>query len=109
MNLPTRMSRVDIERTLKSRAYRIRSILYSALIYQLPLTQSSRFTSVVSKKIARHAVDRNRIKRRTREAVRSVGWSQKPHLVILYPTQGVARLPFEEIVADLQALIKKFP
>ena len=109
MSVPNRMSRVDVEQVLKNRAYRVRSILYSALIYPLPSSQSTRFTSVVSKKITRHAVDRNRIKRRTREAVRSVEWSQKPHLVILYPTQAVAKISFEEIVADLQALVKKFP
>ncbi|MDE0243679.1 MAG: ribonuclease P protein component [Candidatus Kaiserbacteria bacterium] len=44
--------------------------------------RSGRFAVVVSKKVARHSVDRNRIKRLVREAIRSLPTVPYPFVVL---------------------------
>ena len=114
MSVPNRMSRVDVEQVLKNRAYRVRSILYSALIYPLSPSLSTRFTSVVSKKIARHAVDRNRVKRLMREAYRLKKVSfyeklaeRKTQIAMMFIYKGKT-LPKHEVVSKaVETCLKK--
>lgn len=66
--------------------------------------KTSRCSIVVSKKIAKHAVDRNRIRRRLYEVVRtSWPYIRTPHdIVIIVATADIAMLPHDELVACVQ-------
>ncbi len=66
----------------------------------------TRSTVVVGKKVAKGAVTRNRIKRRTRAALKSLQMPAGFDLVI-FPKEKVLDLPFEVLVDNLSALIKK--
>lgn len=73
---------------------------------------------VVPKKVLRSAVDRNRVRRRVREALRTLPQSDfaQPLFAcrgILFPTEAVLRVPFAELqgalataVADVPAKVK---
>ena len=63
-------------------------------------------TCVVSKKVARHAVDRNKIKRRIREAFRQVDVVPYQYTLIVYPRISVLSVPFAELVEDIQTCLK---
>jgi ribonuclease P protein component len=56
---------------------------------------------VVSKKTLKRAVDRNRVRRRVREALRTLPGGLAPCRAILLPNPGVLDVPF----ADLQAAL----
>jgi ribonuclease P protein component len=64
-----------------------------------------KFAIVVSKKIAKKAVDRNKIKRRTRNALlkcfRSVS---KPSALVLYAKPDAKNAEFSELLRDVEAL-----
>ena len=55
---------------------------------------------IVSKKVAKTAPLRNRIRRRTYAALRAL--MPLPHAVAVYPTKEVATAPFQKIVASLR-------
>ena len=63
-------------------------------------------TCVVSKKVARHAVDRNRIKRRIREAFRRVDAVPPYATLVVYPRISVLTIPFDELLDDIQTCLK---
>jgi len=69
-------------------------------------TLKSRSTVVVGKKVAKGAVTRNRIKRRTRAALKSI---QIPHNIdlVIFPTDKVLTLPFKVLCEELEATIGK--
>lgn len=65
-----------------------------------------RLTVVVSKKTAKFAVSRNRIKRRVRAALR--GLQELPAInVVVFPNQKVLALPFDVLVDELTGWQKK--
>lgn len=74
----------------------------------LPTTQStSRYAVVVSTKVSKRAVDRNRIKRQVRPILRQTLHNIKPHdLVVIAQTQA-NRADTKTITAALQQLFKK--
>lgn len=76
-----------------------------------PNDNSYKIAVVVSKKISKSAVVRNRIRRRVFEQVRIIAKDRKEDLnlniVITVYDEKVAKQPAEELRADLQKLIEK--
>lgn len=64
---------------------------------------------VVSKKTLRRAVDRNRARRRVREALRTLPGGLPPCRAILLPNPGVLRAPFPELQGALARALQKAP
>lgn len=68
---------------------------------------TSRFAVSVSKKIAKNAVDRNRIRRRTYSAVENLlkgkNKMKKPFLVVFVSKKGVEKAEMNEIQSDIKA------
>ncbi len=67
----------------------------------------SRFSCVVSKKIAPTAVERNRIKRRCREAVRDVIKQQPASLVLLQATRAARDAGIVDMSKEIETLLEK--
>lgn len=74
----------------------------------LPTTQpTSRYAVVVSTKVSKRAVDRNRIKRQVRPILRQMLHNIKPHdLVVIAQTQA-NKTDAKTITAAIQQLFKK--
>jgi ribonuclease P protein component len=86
MASPNRLSRKNFPPGAPAR--RARNALCALSLWYEAQARAVRFTCVVSKKTARKAVDRNRLKRRCREAVRAhVGRIHVPVTVVAYPTR----------------------
>ncbi|MDV6373164.1 ribonuclease P protein component [Deinococcus arenicola] len=64
---------------------------------------------VVSKKTLKRAVDRNRVRRRVREALRTLPDGLPPCRAILLPNPGVLNVPFTELQTALARAIAKAP
>lgn len=64
---------------------------------------------VVPKKTLRRAVDRNRARRRVREALRTLPGGLPPCRAILMPNPGVLRVPFPELQAVLARVLAQVP
>jgi ribonuclease P protein component len=67
-----------------------------------------KYACVVSKKVAAHAVDRNLIKRRCREAARLAGTDgRNPYFLVFYAKKEAKGAPFAAIADDVQALLSQ--
>jgi ribonuclease P protein component len=79
---------------------------FGAQVLRKEKNDTSRFAFVVSTKISKHSIQRNRIKRAMREAVRhrldSVG---KGYDIVFLPKTGIIRKSTEEIMQEVQKLI----
>lgn len=64
---------------------------------------------VVSKKTLPRAVDRNRARRRVREALRTLPGGLPPCRAILLPNPGVLTAPFPELQAALARVLSQVP
>lgn len=64
---------------------------------------------VVAKKTLRRAVDRNRARRRTREALRTLPGGLPPCRAVLMPNPGVLTAPFPELQAALARVLAQVP
>ncbi|WP_051935522.1 ribonuclease P protein component [Deinococcus sp. YIM 77859] len=64
---------------------------------------------VVSKKTLKRAVDRNRARRRVREALRTLPGGLPPCRAILFPNPGVLTVPFPELQAALARVLAQVP
>lgn len=67
------------------------------------------FGLVVSKKTLARAVDRNRARRRVREALRTLPGGLPPCRAILHPNPAVLIVPFAELQAALARALGKAP
>lgn len=64
---------------------------------------------VVSKKTLKRAVDRNRARRRVREALRSLPGGLPPCRAILLPNPAVLRVAFPELQSALSRALQRAP
>ncbi len=92
--------------TLKVALYRPR--------YGQPWQPAMHIGIVVPKKVLKHAVDRNRVRRRVREALRTLpasAWAQPltPCQGILFPTEAVLHVPFAELQGALAGAVAQVP
>lgn len=69
-------------------------------------TGKTKIAFVVSKKVSNKAVDRNKIKRRLREAVREVGFNQGFDIIIIAQPQALEK-DFKGIREEIKSLFKK--
>lgn len=106
MSAPYRLSRHDFTRLQTKR--RISGAYITLVISVVPGRSRSGFACVVSKKGARHAVDRNRIKRRVRAIFRDIYPSFAPGMVMVaYAKNGSARTSMVQLRNDIHTLLTK--
>ena len=104
---PKRLTREDIGQVVRQ-GRRLNSVFYRVAALKLFGGVSSRFAFVVSAKIAKRAVDRNLVKRRTRHIVHknlnllALGWG-----VVVFIGPGVLKTKFNEVEGDLIDLLLK--
>ncbi|OGD87504.1 hypothetical protein A2870_04105 [Candidatus Curtissbacteria bacterium RIFCSPHIGHO2_01_FULL_41_11] len=74
-------------------------------LIKFPKSKTRNVTIVVKKAIAKNAVDRNRIKRITREALKKIGDLETG--IVLIPKNNIAKLKTQEVYEELRKIIKK--
>ena len=107
----TRLHRFHGHNSLRA-VYQKGRPLYSAsfkLLYAPAQKKTYRVAVVVSKKVHKSAIVRNRIRRRTFEYVRTYLPQQNnlPDLVFIVQTPNVATLPAGTLANELDSLLKK--
>ncbi len=70
-------------------------------------TGPARFGFTVTRRTARNAVDRNRIRRRLRQAARLAGQAATGHDLVLIGRRAALSVPFGDLVADLETAIEE--
>ena len=101
-----RISRADFP--TRSPARRVSNELFSIAMWPLSPGVEPQFSCVVSKKTAKKAVDRNKLKRRCREiASPLVASLKRPIAVIVYPKKTALTVPFEEAETSIASLLVK--
>ena len=84
----------------------VHSTLFTARIAKNP--GPTRFSAVISKKITKTAVERNKLRRRIYSAVASFGAKiSKDHHVILLAKPLLSKSTLKDIVADIETLFVK--
>jgi len=104
-----RLTRADFNLISSQRAQRIRGAFFTLSTTPLPLgTISPKIACVVSKKAARSAVDRNRVRRRCRAALRPLMAQIKdPVAIVFYATKESVGAEYSQLSADIEYLLKK--
>jgi ribonuclease P protein component len=106
-----RLSRVDFSSMNVARSRRFYGTYFTMSVSPQPAentTNEPKFACVVSKKIAAHAVDRNRIKRRCREALRTTpGTVTGTRVVVFYAKKESKNATFQEVVSDVNHLLSQ--
>ena len=106
MTSSARLSRAEFPRKPASR--RLGDELFSIGVWPLQAGTEPRFSCVVSKKVAKKAVERNLLKRRCREIVAPIlRNSTKPIAVVVYPKKTALTASFGEMRVALASLLAK--
>ena len=101
----SRVTRQDFEHIHSTSVKRYHGEFFSLVVIT---ASGTKFTCVVSKKIAARAVERNRIKRRCREAARAALGSTRHEIAFVFYAKRQAReAAFAAIKKDVETLIKK--
>lgn len=102
------LARTDFLRHAGTRARRFHGALFSLSVSALPSgARGPKCACVVSKKVSPKAVERNLIKRRCREAVRTpILTSNKPLTLVFYAKREARGATFEEIRKDTTSLLE---
>lgn len=102
------LSRADIvalQRTVRRKTH---GELFSITVAPGETRPTLRYACIVSKKIARKAVDRNRIKRKCRAALEREGKTiSKPLTVLVYAKAGAVHASSQEVLREIQSLLRK--
>jgi len=69
--------------------------------------QQARLGMAISKKVARHAVDRNRIKRQVRERFRCQGQHMNDVDIVVLGRQGITERSRHELAGDINELFSR--
>jgi len=106
-----RLSRVDFSSMNVARSRRFFGVYFTMLVSPQTgenITDKPKFACVVSKKIAVHAVDRNRIRRFCKEAFRmSPGSAHGATMIVFYAKKESKKATFAEVAADVKELVSK--
>ncbi|MDH4230108.1 MAG: ribonuclease P protein component [Nitrospirota bacterium] len=96
----------DISRVFRS-GQRLQTPFFR-VIYQPNGLSHPRFCVPVSRKVSRRAVGRNRIRRRTREALRPLLASSSCGVdLVVLPTRSVAELAWPEVIKHCRLLVER--
>jgi ribonuclease P protein component len=87
----------------------IRSTQHFSLRFTQNKAKQSRFSVVVSKKVAKTAVKRNLLKRQISEIIKVLlpNFSKTPISSLIFAKKGSETLPFSSLKAEIQELFKK--
>lgn len=97
-----RLKRQDVEFILKKGS----SITTPLLVVRFKEADEARFAVITSTKLAKKAVERNRIKRRITEAIRLKMPKDLRVSAILIPKKRIINVEYEEIEKDIEKLFK---
>lgn len=85
-----------------------RSVFTTLLSLRTAPSPRSQFSVSVSKKVAKLAVDRNRIRRRCYSAITDIlPTMPKPNMVMVFPKAAARTVSYEKLVSDLRTAFKK--
>ncbi|MFC1653692.1 ribonuclease P protein component [Patescibacteria group bacterium] len=101
-----RLNRSDVE-IVKTSSKKERSPLFT-LLYSPNKKNHCRFSVIVSKKIAKNATDRNRLKRKIYSILKSDQKQNQEHFdVLIIPTKLILQNPRESFSKELTVSLKK--
>jgi ribonuclease P protein component len=101
-----RFTRVEIEAILSQRPRRINGALFSLVFAPVKPKDAPKVACVVSKKVSKKAVDRNRIRRRCYTILRGVvGRSSLPHM-LWYAKKEVNGSTYTQCKDDMLKLLR---
>ncbi len=98
-----RINREDFEKVMKKGGFQS-SGLFSLRFLKNPLN-STHFSVVASKKVAKNAVLRNKIRRRAYSILHKN--IKNPYFIILIRKKGVEKATFTEVEADIISVLEK--
>ncbi|RJQ33447.1 ribonuclease P protein component [Candidatus Parcubacteria bacterium] len=102
----SRLSRAEFPTRPPKR--RVADELFSVSLWPINIGLEPKCSCVVSKKVAAKAVDRNTLKRRSREIVAPlVSAFKQPVAIVVYPKKAALNASFAEIKVSLSALLAK--
>ncbi|MBM3272002.1 ribonuclease P protein component [Candidatus Kaiserbacteria bacterium] len=103
------LSRVEIELLASLRPCVYKGTLITLFVYPTHNSPYLKSIAVVSKKVAPHATDRNRIKRRIREIVRVFVARHEPikNTIIIRATPMAAKADMVALQAELETLLAR--
>lgn len=106
MSAPYRLSRLDFSHFRAQK--RVSSPHVTVTIGLVAGRTCSGFATVVSKKVVRRAVERNRIKRRIRAIFRDLIHAiPDPFVCIVHAKTGAGRLSYHELRIEVEDLVRK--
>ena len=106
--LKNRLSRADLAEMRRAQVRRVHGTYFSLIAKRISGGKHSKFTCAVSTKVARKAVERNRIKRLCREAVRNMlGELKQPLALVFYAKREATRASHGDVTRDIEKLISQ--
>lgn len=101
------MTRADFDQLTGLRPKKLHGRLFSLSFARDPLAKDVKAACVISKKTAARAADRNRIRRRCREILRSgLPLLAKGTILVLYAKKDAVKASFSDMKADIEKLLK---
>ena len=103
-----RLARRDFVRLRQLQSRRVHGALFSLAIAPRALAEGVQFACVVSKKVSPKAVERNRIKRCCREAVRSFTVKERaPQTLVVTAKRSARGASPKDMMSDISTILKK--
>ena len=102
-----RLKRADFKLFLGQKAHRTRGAFFTVSVVSAPSGSGTKAGCVVSKKTARHATDRNRIKRICREVVRAIlNKIEEPVVFVLHAHPASISATHEDLSGDIKQVLQ---
>lgn len=107
--MPTkfRLTRADFKLFSSQKTRRVRGVYFTLSIFPLPADTAPKAACIVSKKVARKATERNRIKRRYRAILQTLMPQVKQPLALAFYTNSAClKATFEQLSEDVTTVLK---